>query len=253
MRALTILFAGWALTACSIIENGVPDYSVTVTHVQNERAGTRVFFVVEDDGEPVTLAGAAFGRDSLFNITTNQALADSLNSDTLSVLLPGADDGSHYFQAFATFEDGFYAVSESVRFQVTSVGPTPTCNPSDNVVNFAGARCGPTGMSISAEQDGDKFQVKATCSTRNIVTLTFPRNPTSGVYRTVPVIDWPGSRDKQVVLTVQEGFFFSYAYAHQDVFVNRNGDQTVITLCGATYKFSMGSQRELSGRLVFDN
>lgn len=256
MRYSILLLPLVWFSSCSLVEDQLPRYTVTGTDVQNEVGGTRVTFTVDSDGEPIAVAGAAFDVDSLFHVTNNQVLADSFETDVVSVLVPGADDGLNYFKAFAAFDNGFYAISESVGFTVVSSGPKTSCNPPDNSLTLASELCRAGSVNTSGGQISRKEQYEVTASCqflrRNTLKLIFPRNPTSGVYRTVRNSPSGGSRAKEVYATVQVGSSFSTLPEFQEIFVSREGDRTTVTLCDNTFSY-VGKQRPLTGRLVFDN
>ena len=242
--------------SCDLFEDQLPEYSVTVTDVENTRAGVRVSFVVDDNGgEPIAAAGVTYSTDSLRGVSRNQLFVDSLSSDTLSVIWKGIDDGPYYFTAFAAFEDGFYALSAPVSFDVRAFAPSTSCNPADNSLTLANERCGTGSVTVySVTRQSGEYEVTANCQflDRNTLTLTFPRNPTSGTYRTTSSRPRAGTSSKEVYATVQVSSNFTVVPEFQEVYVDRSGGRTTITLCENTF-FLVGRQRPLSGRIVFDN
>ncbi len=237
MRNLFFLLLVISFTGCSYLESGNFQGSVTITGFENTAEGTVVRFTIDSDGEPLTTAGAAYGYDSIFNIARNQFLATETGGNEYEVIVEGADDGLRYFQAFAAF-DGFYALSEIVPFEVVSaVSPAP-CEPGRNYLNAHGYTCGPGQTNVSTRAEEYNFQITGNCGTSTQLKLKFHRDPTSGIYRTVSSLDpASSSRAKEVVATIQIQNQFKYLKTWQEIYVAREGDETVVTLCDLEFPY----------------
>lgn len=240
------------LTGCSVLGPGAYDFSVDVVDLENVSGGVRITFRVDSDGEDVYVAGAAYGRDSLFSLTKFQASATLLPSGLFEVILPTPDDGPGYFQAYAGF-DGFYALSDVVPFNVTSAGVATGCAPTVNALGGNMVTCSADETNVYTRTvNDDQFEVRLTCyfGQSSELTLTFPRDPTSGVYRTTRSIWAASPRDKVVQGSLLVGSQHCALSEWQEIYVNRSEDYTDITLCEITFPI-VGTTRNVTTTVRF--
>ena len=234
MKNFAFLCMFCLLTGCSVLGPGEFDFEVEIVEVENTPDGVRLTFRVDSDGEDIMIAGAAYGRDSLFDITRNQESAYLLPSGLFEVILPNADDGVVYFQAFAGF-DAFYELSEVVSFTVISQNVNPPCSPSVNTLRVNLSDCSAPGQASLSTQTtrDDNFEVRLVCNRgeRSELVMVFPRDPTSGVYRLTSDLHGVPPRTKVFRATFQLQSTYTGFRSNQEVYVNRSADYTEITVC----------------------
>jgi hypothetical protein len=241
------------LTGCTILGPGEFDFSVDILDIANTPEGMLVTFSVDSDGEDVFEAGVGYGRDSIFNISVNQENARITEEGLFEVLLSGVDDGLVYVQAFAGF-DGFYELSDIVAFQVSSAAVTVPCTPPLNALRVLFTQCNEGQAEVRTRSlDRDGYEVRVNCNQgdRSELILTFPRNPTSGTYRIVGSIFGVPPRTQFVTATFQIGSQFTSLETGRDIYVNRTGNRTEITICGVEFPIQ-GTRREITTRIGFD-
>jgi hypothetical protein len=252
MRYIVLLLFPF-LHACSILGPGEFDFSVDIVDIQNTPEGVRLILAVDSDGEDITLAGAGFGRDSVFSITRNQEEARVNEEGQLEVLFPQVDDGLVYFQAFAAF-DAFYALSEVIALDVRSARVSAPCSPGVNGLRINLSSCGP-GQAIVRTEEGrnGEFEIQLSCNRGEYseVNLIFPRNPTSGTYLISNSIFAVPAATKVVQTDILWAGRVSNFTAGQELYVNRVGDQTEITLCDLVFPI-MNTTRTVTTTIRFD-
>ncbi|MEL6143307.1 MAG: hypothetical protein AAFU67_17020, partial [Bacteroidota bacterium] len=226
MKYYSFLFCSILLAGCSYWENQEDAVIISITDIENTDEGTLITFSATADDD-IILTGIDYRRPSQGFIRGNQVLLEDPNPEQ-QVLIPALDDGPTFFRAFAATED-IYGYSQEVNFEVISSAPNPPCVLAANTIssNVITANCQGSDLRVSGAMVDDEYQISVNCQFLDLDFL-FPRNPTSGVYRTVDFIDRPGSSDKEVVVSLITSGSFARFRTGQEITVQRQNNGTTI-------------------------
>lgn len=232
MKVAFLLPFAVLFSSCGYFSDQSSPVMINITSVENTEEGTLVTFSVDSDNE-ILYTGVDYRKpDEDFQLF-NQGLVGGENPER-TVLLSGVDDGLTFFRAFAV-TDGLYGYSEEVSFEVVSALPEVPCTVQNNFVRINGASCQVVSDQIRTTTGQQEFKIDLGCNNPS-VRITFPRDPTSGVYRTVNSISSSNSIEDKVVEMNFISFNFFQVNPFQDVYVERTSDFTIITFCGLGYR-----------------
>lgn len=243
MKVLHHLLLTLLLTSCGYFTDQYSSVKVDVISIENTDEGTLVTLSIDSDND-VLYSGVDYRRPGENFIPPNQGLLQSDNPEQ-TVLLTGVDDGPTVFRAFAATDD-LYGYSEEFTFEVVSALPEVPCTIQDNFVGVNGASCQVVSSRIRTATAQRKFEIDLSCNNPDMK-IAFPRDPTSGVYRTVGNIGDAATLEDKVVEINFISFNFFVVNPFQDVYVERTSDFTIITFCDLEYRNN--DQFTTSGRV----